>query len=103
MSTAGGRTVTQGRIVRFQSGKGLRSAIVVATAEDLLEEDIESGATEPIITEGGVHLVWFDHAIKPTHGGTVWEQVSNVAFNVGYAQDDGDGLPVGTWTWPDVK
>lgn len=103
MSTAGGRTVTQGRIVRYQSVKGLRSAIVVATAEELLDADIESGATEQIVTDGGVHLVWFDHAIKPTHGGTTWDSCTNVAFNVAYAQDDGEGIPVGTWTWPDVK
>lgn len=103
MTTAGGRAISQGRIVRFQSEKGLRSAIVVATADDLLEADIDSGATEPITTDGGVHLVWFDHAVKPTHGGSLYEPSTNVAHNVVYAEDTGDGLPVGTWTWPEVR
>lgn len=104
MSTlAGGRAVTAGRIVRYMSPKGMRAAIVTANADDVDPADVESGATGAITTEGGAHLVWFDHAVFPTHGGSTHDPPANVAVNVAYAQDDGEGIPVGTWTWPDVK
>lgn len=102
MTIAGGRKVTAGRIVRFMSPKGMRPAIVTANADDVDPADVESGATGQITTEGAVHLVWFDHAVFPAHGGVTHDPPCSVAVNVGYAEDTGDGLPVGTWTWPDV-